>query len=402
MLLCAALLAPGFAAAQDSIPVEPAGRKALIEQLDKGRIGIVTGGPGGTYLRLGADMQNLVESVRGDDLRVIVMVGRGSVGNLQDLSFLRYVDLALVQADVLRSIERSSPSDFTYLNSRIAYVASFHPEIIHVVARGGPFTGPADLAGKRVAIGGPGSGTTITAPIVLRQILGVDFTPVPMGETAALNDLLSDNPKIDAFVYVAGRGSSVYAGVSKEVASAIRDKKLAFIPFPSAPPSDSPYQTVEISDRDYPSFIPIGEKLQAWAVPAVLAAYNWDTRRGDEATDRFRADRYRRIEAFVTEFFNNRLKLNDGPGGFNENWCSVDIARPVSGWQRLRVAEEWLASHRGEQTEICAPAASAPAADALSCRPFRDDMAAVNMTLDDPAATNTMFRNWQSTHPGRC
>ncbi len=95
--------------ADSMIPDTQEGRQALIQKLDAGRVGLVTGGPGSTYIRLGSDLSDLVGKIMGNDLRIVVMEGRRSVGNIKDLAFLRFTDLTLVQADVLEHIRRTEP-----------------------------------------------------------------------------------------------------------------------------------------------------------------------------------------------------------------------------------------------------------------------------------------------------
>jgi TRAP transporter TAXI family solute receptor len=338
-------LTAATAPAQEIIPDDEVARHAFAAEIDRQRIGIVTGAPGGTYIQLGSDLSRLVESSTEGAVRVIVMEGRGSVGNLQDLIFLKYSDLALVQADVLAWIERTNPDDYAFLTEYLRFVARFHPEIIHVLARGGPVDGPAALAGKRIAIGAAGSGTSITAPIVF-DLLGVAAEYVPLHQDAALADLLSETPTIDAMVYVAGRGSPLFTRLSPEMARLVEDKQIYFVPFREPPPADSSYVPLNISSADYPSFIEAGTQVPAWSVPAVLAVYNWDPR-----VSGTHIDRHRRLVTFINAFFDNRQKLNDGPGGFNENWCSIDLANEVGGWTRFSAAQDWL--DRNTDTAIC-------------------------------------------------
>lgn len=348
-------LSANAAHADPLIPSTQDGRHRLIEKMDQGRIGIVTGSPAGTYIRLGSDMRQLVEDVRGDSLRVIVMAGRGSLSNLVDLSFLKNTDLALVQSDVLLWIAKNYPDDFAYLNDSIAYVSRFHPELIHIVVRGTDIATPQDLAGKRVAIGAGGSGSAITASTVLGDMLGIPFTPVDMNETAAFNDLLSDKPTVQALVYVSGRGSALFSKLSADLAQRIADKQIHFVPLASTPASNSPYESTRISDADYPGLIPAQQSVTTWAVPAVLAVYDWD--RHSSAAGQ---NRYRRIRDFVDVFFDHLDRLDDGEGGYDQNWCTIDVACPVGGWRRIGAASDWLRTHRGARTAVCRSATPPP------------------------------------------
>ena len=197
--LCAVLFFNPLLANNSIIPDSASGRDELTNSLDRGRIGIATGGAGGTYIKLGADLARLVSS-EGDALRVVVQLGAGSIGNLRDLAFLKYVDLALVQADVLKHIEKTDENAYNYLKQRIGYVARFHPEVVHILAKGGPFSSVNELDGKRIAIGLPGSGTQIPAPLVFEELGLRDVKFIDMYQREALEDLARPNSKIDGLV----------------------------------------------------------------------------------------------------------------------------------------------------------------------------------------------------------
>jgi TRAP transporter TAXI family solute receptor len=386
--LAFASLLTATALGQDIIPDTKAERDALVSEIDRQRIGIMTGAPAGTYIQLGADLSRLVQSATDGSVRVIVMEGRGSVGNLQDLVFLKYADLALVQADVLASIEANDLDDYAFLKEQMRLVARFHPEIIHVLARGGPIDSPAALDGKRIAIGAVGSGTNITAPIVF-DLLNIQPEYVPLHQESALADLLSDSPTIDAMVYVAGRGSPLFARISPEMAQLFEDRQIYFVPFAAPPPAESSYIADSISNTDYPSLIEQGTSVPVWSVPAVLAAYNWDPGLSDT-----HVDRHRRLVTFIDAFFDNRRKLDDGPGGFNENWCSIDLANSVGGWTRFSAAQAWL--DRNTDTAICEGHAG------LACRDaFAAEMRKAGLEPTSPAVA-ALFDDWRKQNSSMC
>src|ERR1700744_4207589 len=61
-------------------------------------IGIMGGEIDGTFMRVATDLTSVLNS---DTLRVVPIVGKGSLQNLGDLLHLPGVDLALIAADVL-------------------------------------------------------------------------------------------------------------------------------------------------------------------------------------------------------------------------------------------------------------------------------------------------------------
>ncbi len=376
--------------------VAPADSEDLAQRFRETRVGIMTGGPGGAYVRLGADLQGLVEGA-GSGLRVLPTLGRGSVGNLQDLLFLEYTDFALVQADVLLSIQRNNPQEFAFLRRRVAYAAPLHLETIHILAREGIRT-PEDLRGKRIALGGAGGGSAVTAPVVLRDLLGVEFESSDLNPGAALNDMISAEPQVDALVYVAGRGATIFTEFSPEAKALLEEKGVGFVALPPPPEEEAPYRPVEIRHEDYPLLVPEGEPVSGWAVPAVLAVYNWDVEGGSRMRQR-----YARVARFIEAFFDNRHELNDGPGGYSENWCDVDLGLSIEGWTRLRAAQEWLDRNPRAVTQVCGVKPGGPSVIlAADCRPFLDHLGQVGLRLEDLVDPYAQFERWLVANPKGC
>ena len=65
---------------------------------------IITGTIGGTYVQFGADLSSVLDD--GNKLRILPIVGRGSVQSIADILFLQGVDLGVVRADSLDYLER--------------------------------------------------------------------------------------------------------------------------------------------------------------------------------------------------------------------------------------------------------------------------------------------------------
>ena len=64
---------------------------------NQGTVGVITGMEGGTYARTGADLTILDDGA----LRVLPILGKGSLQNLSDILYLKGVDIGFVQADAL-------------------------------------------------------------------------------------------------------------------------------------------------------------------------------------------------------------------------------------------------------------------------------------------------------------
>src|SRR5215213_7259099 len=68
-------------------------------------IGVISGEADGTYIRIGADLANVLD---GDDVRLLPIIGRGSLQNLRDVMVLRGVDIGSVRRDAREQLKAES------------------------------------------------------------------------------------------------------------------------------------------------------------------------------------------------------------------------------------------------------------------------------------------------------
>ena len=129
-------------------------------QANHGSVGVITGMEGGTYARTGADLTILDDGT----LRVLPILGKGSLQNLSDILYLKGVDVGFVQADALTYAQQHGM--FPNLTQKIRYIAKLYDEEIHILARK-DITKLEDLNGQRVNVDVTGSGSAMTAEIVL-------------------------------------------------------------------------------------------------------------------------------------------------------------------------------------------------------------------------------------------
>src|SRR5690606_28887375 len=117
------------------------------ERVNQGAITILAGGINGTYIRIASDMASVLDD--GERLRILPVVGKGSVQNITDLLYLRGMDIAIVQSDVLEFIRKQNLHPT--IDQRIRYVTKLYNEEIHVLAGRG-VARMADLAGRKVNV----------------------------------------------------------------------------------------------------------------------------------------------------------------------------------------------------------------------------------------------------------
>jgi TRAP transporter TAXI family solute receptor len=118
---------------------------------------LATGGTAGTYYPFGGAMAKIWNS-KIKDMNVTAQTSGASAENVR-LVNKKEVELALVQSDTLDFAFNATEAFKEPLKAMNA-VAVLYPEIIQVVvAAAGPIKSIADLKGKKVGVGAPGSGT---------------------------------------------------------------------------------------------------------------------------------------------------------------------------------------------------------------------------------------------------
>ena len=127
-------------------------------------IGIMGGEIDGTFMRIATDLTSVLNS---DEMRIVPIVGKGSLQNLGDLIHLPGVDLALVAADAFAYAQAAHlyPDDIT----KIQYICKLYDNDVHVCARPEIQT-LSDLQGKPVNIDVEGAGTNLTARAIFSTL----------------------------------------------------------------------------------------------------------------------------------------------------------------------------------------------------------------------------------------
>jgi TRAP transporter TAXI family solute receptor len=307
----------GAIACAYSITFAPAAwSETLATSADKanaGTVGIISGGADGTYIRIAADLANVLD---GDNVRILPIIGRGSLQNLQDIMYLRGVDVGIVQMDAREGLPNDSLR--AQAQQRLRYIARLYNEELHVV--GSREIGDIrQLDGKKVNIDKDGSGTNLTAKLVFEK-LGIkpDFTTYD--QATALEHLKSG--ELQAVLYVAGRPVRAFSDFQG-------GDKFHLIPVPFEGAIADAYLPARFDPSDYPR-LSDGKPVETIAVGNVLAVFNWPER----------SERYRRVQRFVDAFF-SRFDEFSLPGR-HPKWKEVNLAADVPGWQRFKPAQDWL------------------------------------------------------------
>lgn len=294
-------------------PVVESDQKWLV---NRGTVGVVSGGIGGTYVQIAADLASVLDD--GNELRVIPMIGKGSVQNITDILYLKGTDIGIVQSDVLTFIK--DQGIHRGINTRIKYITKLYNEEFHLLANKAIRT-IGDLAGRQVNFGNPGSGTDMTAQTVFRS-LGIDVVPVYDDYALALEKVKSGETA--AMVYVAGKPVTAFAPLGP-------DDNVRLLPVRYEGALAKAYLPSIFTSEDYPGLVPVGQDVETIAVGAIMAVFNWKPG----------TFRYKKVKKFVESMFDNFDQFQKSPR--HKKWREVNLAAEVPGWKRFKPAADWLA-----------------------------------------------------------
>jgi TRAP transporter TAXI family solute receptor len=130
-------------------------------------MGIVTGGPTGTYFQFGLNLQALVKTI---DIDLNVANSKGSVENIYAVYKRPKTQLGIVQSDVLAFVARVQTDPvLKRIAKKTKMVFPLYNEEIHLLGRG-DINEFDELDGRRVAIGKEGSGTYLTTQTIVRGL----------------------------------------------------------------------------------------------------------------------------------------------------------------------------------------------------------------------------------------
>jgi TRAP transporter TAXI family solute receptor len=282
--------------------------------LNSNTVTLISGTIGGTYVQFGADLASVLDD--GNKLRVLPIVGRGSVQSVADILFLQGVDLGIVRSDTLDYLEKKGFAKD--IKKQFTYVTKLYNEELHVIASKS-IRNLKELDGKTVSVDLPNGGTFVTSLTVFER-LGIRPNVVYIEQRIALEKMRAG--QLDAVIVCGGKP---YKSVSS-----FKDDRFHLVTVDYDKPLRSDYLPATLNSKDYPNLIAEGEKVDTIAVPAVLAAYNWAPN----------TERYRKLANFVDAFFTKFPTFQHPP--FHPKWKEVSLSAPLAGWNRLPAAQQWL------------------------------------------------------------
>jgi TRAP-type uncharacterized transport system substrate-binding protein len=291
-------------------PTEP----QIRERLNAWTVGLAGGLIEGAPIRFASEMARVVSD--GGSVQVLPVVTRGPTENVNDLLYLKGIDVAIINSDSLEEYKAQVPQ----IQQRITYILSLFPSELHIFVRP-EIHSLADLAGKKVNFNTVGTAAAYSGPLIFSRLnIDVDkrFIPHPV----ALEQL--KRGEIAAVVFVTSKPVDAFVKTKWE-------EGFKFLPVEFGPKFQDYYLPSSLDAADYPNLVPKGERVATISVPTILASYNW---RPD-------SPRYGRVARFVDELFGRIDKLR--APGFDAKWRDVNLSTTVPGLERFKGAQDWLA-----------------------------------------------------------
>jgi uncharacterized protein len=288
----------------------PAGAQSLFDRANRGVVEIITGGADSTDLRIAAELADVLDD--GATRRVVPVVGKGSLQNIVDLRALRGIDIGIIQTDVLAlaKTQRLVPG----VEGSLTYIAKLFNEEFHLLAGNG-ITTIKDLEGKKVNFDVPGSGASITGPLIFQR-LKIKVEATSFDPSLAMDKLKSG--EIAAIAFIAGKPAPIAANLPPQ-------SGLHLVSVPAPPELLNDYLPARLTSEDYPSLVT--QPVDTLAVGTVLCVANLAPN----------TERWRNVANFVDTFFTQFARFQDPPR--HPKWREVNLSADLPGWRRFQPAE---------------------------------------------------------------
>jgi TRAP-type uncharacterized transport system substrate-binding protein len=238
-----------------------------------------------------------------DGLRVLPIIGRGELQTINDLLFLRNVDVAMVSSDTLAFVQKNGL--YADETSKVAYLAKLANENVIILARP-EFTTLKSLDGKRIAIGSSESDAFVAADMIFGGS-GMSYEGVGIEGEAALKGLRDKS--IDAIVFAGADACPQLARV---------DAKSGFHIVPVSVDGEltTTYSPAILSHADFPNLLSPDETVETAASALVLAVYEWPER----------SERFYKLSRFTTALTTNYFSVVS-------NVQATNFSASVPGWK---------------------------------------------------------------------
>jgi uncharacterized protein len=313
-------------------------RTNVRDQVGAGRVTILTDGitdPSSLSVRA---VNELTEQLAPGGIRVLPIAGQGAVANIRDLLFLRGVDLAIVNSDVLGHLDMTG--EFPDARRRVRFISQLFDQKVYVLARK-DLKSIDDLRGRKVAIAASPGTSRLTARTLfgLRQI---DVTLQSINTEQALTETALGG--IDGVVLFGGELPRLING-----AAGLKDFHI--LPVSLNPALQKVYRSERVDDAEFSGVARSAAVIDTIVVSTVLATFDWNAQQS----------RYANVTGFVDGFFGALPKLREASA--NPLWRQVDLKASPPGWAKYASADPGKVLTQAQLTRLASiekPIAKSP------------------------------------------
>jgi TRAP-type uncharacterized transport system substrate-binding protein len=323
-------------------PVLAQGQKPAVSYEEKKRqandiaVSVVVSGISCTCARFTEDIRNVVNDLGPDGIRILPVLGIGGLQNVNDVLFLKNIDMGVVDEDNLRLLKKKDPALYANIEQRIQYITKLYNSEFQVLARN-DIKSYDDLRGKKVNFNLKDSQTEVTADTVFNA-LNIPTQRSYYDNDEALKRLISG--ELSAMIILTGAPQVTLAKVKKEDGVHFLPLDQETLPSHDLKELFANYLPADITHDHYPNLIPEGTTVPTIANRALLVAYTWPEN----------SPRYKKIARFVDAFFSKIDQFNSPSR--HPKWREVNLSAEMPGWTRFKPAADWLAAHRNQAVSV--------------------------------------------------
>jgi uncharacterized protein len=293
-------------------------------------VSIVVSGLSCTCARFAEDIRNVVNDLRPNGIRILPVLGVGGLQNLNDVLFLRSIDMAVVDQDNLFLLKQRDPKLYANIDQKVQYITKLYTAEFHVLATN-DIKNYDDLKNKKVNFNLKDSQTDATADRIFKM-LGIPVERSYYDNDEAMQKLLKH--ELSAMIVLTGGPQAALAKLKAEDGVHFLPLDQESLPGHDLSAISAEYATIALTNKLYPNLIPEGASVPTIANHALLVSYAWPEN----------SEKYRRISRFVNEFFNKTEKFKDNSAR-HPKWAEFNVWTDIPGWTRFKPAANWLAAH---------------------------------------------------------
>jgi TRAP-type uncharacterized transport system substrate-binding protein len=301
-------------------------------------VSVVVSGLSCTCARFTEDIRNVVNDLSPDGIRILPVLGVGGLQNVNDVLFLKNIDMGVVDEDNLRLLKKKDPVLYANIEQRVQYITKLYNSEFHVLARD-EIKSYDDLRGKKVNFNLKDSQTEVTADTVFNS-LNIPVQRSYYDNDEAIKRLIAGD--ISAMIILTGAPQAALAKLKKEDGVHFLGLDQEALPKHDLSGLFAEYLPAEITHELYPNLVPEGVTVPTIANRALLVAYAWPEN----------SEKYKKIAKFVDAFFGKIDQFNNPSR--HPKWREVNLAADMPGWVRYKPAADWLAAHKNQPVSASA------------------------------------------------